>query len=80
DSQLRWIGPEKGAIHLATGAVVNDVWDLLAKQAGKPVWRLVAEMSPEAIADIVDYSYLTDVLTRAEAIEILKRAEAGKAE
>ncbi|QIO55411.1 L-fuconate dehydratase (plasmid) [Rhizobium leguminosarum bv. trifolii] len=80
DSQLRWIGPEKGVIHLATGAVVNAVWDLLAKQAGKPVWRLVAEMSPEEIADIVDYRYLTDVLTRAEAIEILKRAEAGKAE
>ncbi|MGO7360970.1 L-fuconate dehydratase [Rhizobium leguminosarum] len=80
DSQLRWIGPEKGAIHLATGAVVNAVWDLLAKQAGKPVWRLVAEMSPEEIADIVDYRYLTDVLTREEAVEILKRAEAGKAE
>ncbi|MGO7582154.1 L-fuconate dehydratase [Rhizobium ruizarguesonis] len=80
DSQLRWIGPEKGAIHLATGAVVNAVWDLLAKQAGKPVWRLVAEMSPEEIADIVDYRYLTDVLTRAEAVEILKRAEAGRAE
>ncbi|RWX08890.1 L-fuconate dehydratase [Rhizobium leguminosarum] len=80
DSQLRWIGPEKGAIHLATGAVVNAVWDLLAKQAGKPVWRLVAEMSPEEIADIVDYRYLTDVLTRAEAVEILKRAEASKTE
>ncbi|WP_208250220.1 L-fuconate dehydratase [Rhizobium sp. T1470] len=80
DSQLRWIGPEKGVMHLATGAVVNAVWDLLAKQAGKPVWRLVAEMSPEAIADIVDYRYLTDVLTRDEAIEILKRAETGKAE
>ncbi|MBB4524484.1 UNVERIFIED_ORG: L-fuconate dehydratase [Rhizobium sophorae] len=80
DSQLRWIGPEKGAIHLATGAVVNAVWDLLAKQAGKPVWRLVAEMSAEEIADIVDYRYLTDVLTRAEAVEILKRAEAGKTE
>ncbi|PDV86750.1 fuconate dehydratase [Rhizobium sp. H4] len=80
DSQLRWIGPEKGAIHLATGAVVNAVWDLLAKQAGKPVWRLVAEMSPEVIADIVDYRYLTDVLTRDEAIAILKKAEAGKAE
>ncbi|MBB3742692.1 L-fuconate dehydratase [Rhizobium sp. BK226] len=80
DSQLRWIGPDKGAIHLATGAVVNAVWDLLAKQAGKPVWRLVAEMSPEEIADIVDYRYLTDVLTRDEAVEILKRAEADKAE
>ncbi|AWI60013.1 L-fuconate dehydratase [Sinorhizobium fredii] len=80
DSQLRWIGPEKGAIHLATGAIVNAVWDLIAKDAGKPVWRLVAEMSPAEIADIVDYRYLTDVLTREEAIEILKRAEPGKTE
>ncbi|MEX2744427.1 L-fuconate dehydratase [Rhizobium mongolense] len=80
DSQLRWIGPDKGAIHLATGAVVNAVWDLLAKQAGKPVWRLVAEMGAEEIADIVDYRYLTDVLTRDEAVTILKRAEAGKDE
>ncbi|TDW27351.1 L-fuconate dehydratase [Rhizobium azibense] len=80
DSQLRWIGPEKGAIHLATGAIVNAVWDLLAKQAEKPVWRLIAEMAAEEIADIVDYRYLTDVLTREEAVTILKRAEAGKAE
>ncbi len=80
DSQLRWIGPEKGAMHLATGAVVNAVWDLLAKEAGKPVWRLVAEMDAERIADIVDYRYLTDVLTRDEAVAILKKAEAGKAE
>lgn len=80
DSQLRWIGPEKGAMHLATGAVVNALWDLLAKQAGKPVWRLVADMSPEDIADIVDYRYITDVLTRDEALAILKKAEAGKAE
>ena len=80
DSQLRWIGPDKGAMHLATGAVVNAFWDLFAKQEGKPVWRLVAEMTPEDIADIVDYRYLTDALTRDEAIEILKRAEAGKVE
>ncbi|APG94194.1 L-fuconate dehydratase [Sinorhizobium americanum] len=80
DSQLRWIGPEKGAIHLATGAIVNALWDLIAKQAGKPVWRLVAEMSSEEIADIVDYRYLTDVLTREEAIDILRRAEPGKVE
>ncbi|WP_018386923.1 L-fuconate dehydratase [Ancylobacter sp. FA202] len=80
DSQLRWIGPEKGAMHLATGAVVNAVWDLLAKQAGKPVWRLVADLPPDAIADIVDYRYLTDVLDRGEALAILRRAEAGKAE
>ena len=80
DSQLRWIGPDKGAMHLATGAVVNAVWDLLAKVAGKPVWRLVADMSPQEIVDIVDFRYLTDVITRDEALEILKAAEAGKAE
>jgi len=79
DSQLRWIGPDKGAMHLATGAVVNAVWDLLAKQAGKPVWQLVADMSAEEIADIVDYRYLTDVLSRDDALAILKKAEAGKA-
>ncbi|MDY6961132.1 MAG: enolase C-terminal domain-like protein, partial [Pseudomonadota bacterium] len=80
DSQLRWIGPDKGAMHLATGAVVNAFWDLLAKQQGKPVWQLVAELSPEEIADIVDFRYLTDVLTRDEAVAILKKAEVGKAE
>jgi L-fuconate dehydratase len=80
DSQLRWIGPDKGAMHLATGAVVNAVWDLLAKEAGKPVWRLVAEMSPEEILSIVDFRYLTDALTPEEALAILKKAEAGKAE
>ena len=80
DSQLRWIGPDKGAMHLATGAVVNAVWDLLGKDSGKPVWQLVADMSAEEIADIVDYRYLTDVLMRDEALSILKRAESGKAE
>ncbi|SIQ76807.1 L-fuconate dehydratase [Rhizobium sp. RU20A] len=80
DSQLRWIGPDKGAMHLATGAVVNAVWDLLAKQAGKPVWRLVAEMSPEEIVSIVDFRYLTDALTPEEALDILRKAEPGKAE
>ena len=80
DSQLRWIGPDKGAMHLATGAVVNAVWDLLAKEAGKPVWRLVAEMSPEDILSIVDFRYLTDALTPEEALAILRKAEAGKAE
>ncbi|TIU03626.1 MAG: fuconate dehydratase, partial [Mesorhizobium sp.] len=80
DSQLRWIGPDKGAMHLAVGAVVNAVWDLWAKEAGKPVWRLVAEMSPEEIVRIVDFRYLTDAITPAEALEILRKAEAGKAE
>ncbi len=80
DSQLRWIGPDKGAIHLATGAVVNAVWDLLAKDAGKPVWRLVGEMTPEEIVKLVDFRYITDVLTPQEALEILHRAVPGKAE
>ncbi|CCF17861.1 mandelate racemase-like enolase, enolase superfamily domain protein [Pseudorhizobium banfieldiae] len=79
DSQLRWIGPDKGAMHLATGAVVNAFWDLLAKQQGKPVWQLVSELSAEEIADIVDFRYLTDVLTRDEAVAILRQAETGKA-
>lgn len=78
DSQLRWIGPDKGAIHLATGAVVNAMWDLLAKEAGKPVWLLVAEMPPEELVKLVDFRYMTDVLTEAEALEILRRAEPGK--
>lgn len=80
DSQLRWIGPDKGAMHLATGAVVNAVWDILAKQAGKPVWRLVADMTPEEILSIVDFRYLTDAITPDEALAILKKAEEGKAE
>jgi L-fuconate dehydratase len=78
DSQLRWIGPDKGAMHLAVGAVVNAVWDLLAKEAKKPVWRLVAEMSPEEIVRIVDFRYLTDVITPDEALAILRRAEPGR--
>jgi L-fuconate dehydratase len=80
DSQLRWIGPDKGAMHLATGAVVNAAWDLWAKEAGKPVWRLVAEMGPEEIVKIIDFRYLTDALTQEEAIAILKAAEPGKTE
>jgi L-fuconate dehydratase len=80
DSQLRWIGPDKGAMHLATGAVVNAVWDLLAKEAGKPVWQLVGEMSPEELVSIIDFRYLTDAVTPEEALEIFRRAEPGKAE
>lgn len=80
DSQLRWIGPDKGAIHLATSAVVNALWDLWARAEGKPVWRLVADMSPEDILKIVDFRYLTDHLKPDEALEILRRAQDGKAE
>jgi len=80
DSQLRWIGPDKGAMHLATGAVVNAVWDLLAKQANKPVWRYVADMTPEQLVSIIDFRYLTDAITPDEALAIFRKAEAGKAE
>ncbi len=80
DSQLRWIGPDKGAMHLATGAVVNAVWDLLAKEAGKPVWLYVAEMSPEQLVSIIDFRYLTDAITPEEALAIFRKAEAGKAD
>jgi L-fuconate dehydratase len=80
DSQLRWIGPDKGAMHLATGAVVNAAWDLLAKIAGKPVWLLVSEMSPEQLVAIIDFRYLTDAITPEEALAIFRRAEAGKVE
>jgi L-fuconate dehydratase len=80
DSQLRWIGPDKGVIHLATGAVVNAVWDLLAKESGKPVWELVAEMCPEELVAIIDFRYLTDAITPAEALAIFRAAEPGKAE
>ena len=80
DSQLRWIGPDKGAIHLAVGAVVNAVWDLWAKEAGKPVWRLVGDMNAEEILKIVDFRYLADVLEPEEALGILKKAEAEKQE
>ena len=80
DSQLRWIGPDKGAIHLATGAVVNAVWDLLAKMAGKPVWSLVADMSPEEFVRAIDFRYLTDCITPEEALALLRDKEAGKSE
>jgi L-fuconate dehydratase len=80
DSQLRWIGPDKGAMHLATGAVVNAAWDLWAKSVGKPVWRLVAEMSPEELVRCIDFRYLTDCLTRDEALELLRARESGKAQ
>jgi L-fuconate dehydratase len=79
DSQLRWIGPDKGAIHLATGAVVNAVWDLWAKAEGKPVWRLVADMSPEALVRCIDFRYITDCITPDEAIALLHERANGKA-
>jgi L-fuconate dehydratase len=80
DSQLRWIGPDKGAIHLATGAVVNAVWDLWARAEGKPVWRLVADMSPADIVRAIDFRYITDCITPDEALALLEARAAGKAE
>ena len=80
DSQLRWIGPDKGAMHLATGAVVNAVWDLRAKAVGKPVWQLVADMSPEEIVRLVDFRYITDCITPAQALTLLRERAVGKDE
>ncbi|MBC6997277.1 L-fuconate dehydratase [Cytophaga sp. FL35] len=80
DSQLRWLGPEKGVIHLATGAMVNAVWDLYAKVEGKPLWRLIADMSPEEFISCVDFTYITDAITPEEALELLKKQEATKYE
>ena len=80
DSQLRWIGPEKGAIHLATAAVVNAVWDLWAKAVGKPVWRLVADLSPEDLVRCIDFRYLTDCITPEEALDLLRTRASGKAQ
>ena len=80
DSQLRWLGPEKGVMHMAIGAVVNAVWDLAAKRAGVPLWRLLSDLTPEQIVDLVDFRYLTDALTPAEALEILRAAKAGRSE
>ena len=71
DSQLRWVGPEKGVIHLATAAIVNAVWDLYAKTEAKPLWKLLADMSPEQLVSCIDFRYITDALTPAEALEIL---------
>lgn len=79
DSQLRWIGPEKGAIHLATAAVVNAVWDLLAKRARKPLWKLLVDMEPAELVDLVDFRYLTDALTRDEALAIVEPLAATRA-
>jgi L-fuconate dehydratase len=80
DPQLRWLGPEKGVIHMATGAVVNAAWDLAAKRAGQPVWRFLGEMSPEELVAQVDFRWLSDALTPDDALAILRRAEPGRQE
>lgn len=72
DSQLRWLGPEKGVVHLAMAAVMNALWDLAARRAGKPLWRLLVEMSPEDLVAVTDFRYLSDVLTPDEALAMLR--------
>jgi L-fuconate dehydratase len=80
DSQLRWLGPEKGVMHMAIGAVVNAAWDLAARAAAKPVWRLISDMSPQQIVDLIDFRYISDALTPLEALSILQAAADGKGE
>lgn len=72
DSQMRWLGPDKGVVHLATAAVVNAVWDLMARQVQRPVWRMVAEMTPAELVRCIDFRYITDLLTPDEARELLE--------
>jgi L-fuconate dehydratase len=79
DSQLRWVGPEKGVIHLALAAIINAVWDLWAKSVGKPVWQLVADLEPRQIVSLIDFRHLHDVLTPDEALAMLRQQAAGKA-
>lgn len=79
ESQLRWLGPEKGVIHLALAAVVNALWDLYGKAEGKPVWKLLADMTPAQLVSCIDFHYITDALTRDEATAILERHAATKA-
>ena len=80
DGQLRWLGPEKGVIHLAAGALLNALWDLHAKSEGKPVWKVLSDMTPRQLVDLVDWRHLTDALTPDEAIDLLERARPGRAE
>jgi L-fuconate dehydratase len=80
DSQLRWLGPEKGVMHMAISAVINALWDLKAKRAGLPLWRLLSAMSPDELVSLVDFRYLTDAITPGEATAILRGARAGRAD
>jgi L-fuconate dehydratase len=80
DSQLRWLGPNKGVIHMAAGAVVNAAWDLKARREGQPVWKVLADLTPEQVVALVDFRYLRDALTEDEALEILRKAQDGRAE
>ena len=79
ESQLRWVGPEKGVIHLATAALVNAVWDLYAKVEGKPLWKLLADMTPEQLVSCVDFRYITDAVTPDDALTLLREHEPTRA-
>ena len=78
-SQMRWLGPEKGLTHMAAGAVINAAWDLVSKRSGKPLWKHLSDLTPEEIVDLVDFRYISDVLTPAEALDILNKAKANRA-
>jgi len=80
DSQLRWLGPEKGVIHMAAGAIMNAIWDLWARMEGKPIWRLLSDMSPEQFVECVDFRYITDALTKEEALKMVAANQATKQE
>jgi L-fuconate dehydratase len=80
DSQLRWVGPEKGVVHLATAAVINAVWDLFATRAGEPLWRYLADLPAERIVAAIDFRHISDALTPDEALGLLRAAEPGRAE
>lgn len=80
DSQLRWLGPEKGVVHLAMAAVMNALWDLAARRVGKPLWQMLVEMTPEQLVDAADLRYLSDVLTREQAIALLAEMEPTRLE
>jgi L-fuconate dehydratase len=80
DSQLRWLGPDKGVTHLATAAIVNAVWDLYAKVERKPLWKLLADMTPEELVSCVDFTYITDAITKGEALAMLRKNEGSKLE
>ncbi len=80
DKQLRWLGPEKGVLHMSTGAVVNAVWDLWAKSEKKPLWKLLTDMTPEQLVATIDFSYITDAITPDQALEILRARWATRGE
>ncbi|WP_433087583.1 enolase C-terminal domain-like protein [Dactylosporangium sp. CA-052675] len=80
DSQIRWLGPEKGVVHMAAGGLVNAVWDLAARRAGQPLWQLLAGLSPEALVGQIDFRYLRDALTEDEALQLLRAKAGGRAE